>query len=496
MPTKTNQSKSFLAIAGGLTLAIILTVVLLTSGGLSGLTQVNAQTGTGTSDGNTPALISTSAVDTSAAMTEMVNEQELLANLYQSVLPSVVNIQVTLAPQVSMNGIPQNFPFSVPSPDTTPQQGEGSGWVFDNQGHIVTNNHVIENATEITVVFYNGEWANATVVAADPQADLAVLKVDMPAGVDAKPLTLAAPDSMRVGYSVIAIGSPFGNDRTMTTGIVSALGRSFPVGDGTSTTNYTIPDVIQTDAAINPGNSGGPLFNLNGEVVGVNFAINSPVRASSGIGFAIPVAIVQRVVPALIKDGAYAYPFLGISGQSITPAVAKDQNLPNNVQGALVGDVMSDGPSANSGLTSGDIITGMDGTPIHSFDDLVAFLITQTTPGQKVEATVLRGDKEMKIAITLGERPTTSATQASQPNFQPGQPNARPAVITIDKAITTAQQAVEATGMSDITSSNAKSDQVGGQPVWVVTLQSSSKTATVTVDAHTGDVLELSIKSN
>ncbi len=486
MQTKTKQSKSIYALAGVLTLAILLAAVLLTSGGLSGLGTVNAQTGTSTNA--TPAL----PTDLSAAMADMVSEQELLADLYQRVLPSVVNIQVTTAPQATMSGIPQDFPFSVPTPDTTPQQGEGSGWVFDDLGHIVTNNHVIENATEITVIFYNGEWADATVVAADPQADLAVLQVEIPAGVEVQPLTLAAPDSMRVGYSVIAIGSPFGNDRTMTTGIVSALGRSFPVGDGIIN-RYTLPDVIQTDAAINPGNSGGPLFNLDGEVVGVNFAINSPVRASSGIGFAIPVAIVERVVPALIEDGAYAYPFMGISGQSITPAVAKEQKLPTNVLGALVGDVMTDGPSADSGLASGDIIIAMDGTPIHSFDDLVAFLITQTTPGQEVEATVLRGEDEVQIAITLGERPVTQAVQSQQSS----QPDALPAVVGIDKAIATARHAVEATGMmTDITATDAQADQQDGQPVWVVTLESADKTATVVVDGHTGDVLEMSVKSN
>ncbi len=259
------------------------------------------------------------------------------------------------------------------------------------------------------------------------------------------------------------------------------------------TSRYTLPDVIQTDAAINPGNSGGPLFNLDGEVVGVNFAINSPVRASSGIGFAIPVAIVERVVPALIEDGAYAYPFMGISGQSITPAVAREMELPNNLLGALVGEVMATGPSADSGLEAGDIITGMDGVAISSFDDLVAFLITQTAPGQEVEATVMRGDEEVQIALTLGERPVAQATQSRQGS----QPDARPAVVSIDDAIATARQAVEATGMmADITATDAQAEQQDGQPVWVVTLESQTKTATVMVDGHTGDVLEMSVKSN
>src|SRR5690606_10746222 len=158
------------------------------------------------------------------------------------------------------------------------QEGQGSGLIYDDQGHIVTNNHVVEDAESVLVVFSSGYWAEAEVVAADPLADLAVLRVTPPEGIEWRPLPLAEPDSLRVGYTVIAIGNPFGLDGTMTTGIVSALGRGVPVGESL-TSRYTLPDVVQTDAAINPGNSGGPLIDLSGRVVGVNFAIRSQVRA-------------------------------------------------------------------------------------------------------------------------------------------------------------------------------------------------------------------------
>lgn len=237
-------------------------------------------------------------------------DQETLANLYEQITPSVVSIQVTSrASAIDLPG------FNFPQDEAPLQQGQGSGFIYDNEGHIVTNNHVVEGAEEVTIVFYNGFWADAEVVATDPQADLAVLKVTPPDNFDWRPLPLANADSLRVGHTVIAMGNPFGLEGTMTTGIVSAIGRGMPVGDlGTST--YTLPEIIQTDAAINPGNSGGPLLNLVGEVVGVNFAIESAVRANSGVGFTIPSSIVERVVPALIKDGKFDYPYLGLSGRT------------------------------------------------------------------------------------------------------------------------------------------------------------------------------------
>ncbi len=325
--------------------------------------------------------------------TSVEPSQEILAGLYQTISPSVVNIAVTTNSTAS-----QGF-----GTQAVPQQGQGSGWIWDNQGHIVTNNHVVEDAAEVTVFFSNGMWAEAEVIAADPQADLAVIKVTPPAGVTWQPLSLAA-DVPLVGYSVVAFGSPFGLVGSMTQGIISAVGRSFPVSDAATGAQYSLPEVIQTDAAINPGNSGGPLLNLSGEVIGVNFAIRSEARSNSGVGFAIPVTVVRRVVPALIDEGFFRYPYLGISGGSLTPASVRQLNLPDNTLGVLVVRVVG-GPASAAGLRDGDIITAIDGRSVRSFEDLIGYLLTDTSAGQTVQLTVQRDGSTLTLPLTLGERP-------------------------------------------------------------------------------------------
>ena len=341
--------------------------------------------------------------------------QVALASLYDQVTPSIVNIQV-VARAADSGGPGLGQSKSAPL-----QQGEGSGFIYDNTGRIVTNNHVVAGAEQVTVVFNNGFWAEAQVLATDTQADLAVLQVTPPQGMAWRPLPLAQPDTLRVGYSVIAIGNPFALEGTMTTGIVSALGREMPVGN-LGESRYTLPDVIQTDAAINPGNSGGPLLNLAGEVVGVNFAIESPVRVNSGVGFAIPVSIVRRVVPALIANGKFSYAYLGLSGQAIDAALAKALNLPTNRLGVYVAAVVPNGPAAKAGVqgdsraiqldssaqlkAGGDIITAIDGVPVRRFEDLVSYLITKSEPGKSVTLTILRDGEALKLAVVLGERPS------------------------------------------------------------------------------------------
>jgi S1-C subfamily serine protease len=332
------------------------------------------------------------------APTAGVLSQDLLADLYRTISPSVVNIQVTQISTASSG-------FMIPG---MPAEGQGSGWVWDDEGHIVTNNHVVEDASEIIVYFSNGHWAEAELVAADPQADLAVLRVDPPANVALQPLALAE-SVPPVGYYTLAFGSPFGLAGTMTTGIISAIGRSFSVGDGTmSGARYSLPEVIQTDAAINPGNSGGPLVNISGEVVGVNFAIRSEVRANSGVGFAIPVSIVRRVVPALIEDGFFRYSYLGIAGGTITPQLATQGNIPANTLGVYVSQIAGT-PARQAGILEGDIITAIDGMAVRNFEDLIGYLITNTEPGQTVQLDVLRNGREQTVSLTVGERPRGSS---------------------------------------------------------------------------------------
>lgn len=405
--------------------------------------------------------------------------QELLAQLYERTLPSVVNIRVSVKPEAT--GL---LPPPFETPDQLPK-GEGTGFVYDMEGHIVTNNHVVADADRIQVYFYNGMWAEAELVAADPQADLAVIKVTPPEGFTLHPLPLAEPDSVKPGYWVVALGSPFGLENTMTLGIISALSRGIPVGDSTAGPRYTLPDVIQTDAAINPGNSGGPLLNLNGEVVGVNFAINSPVRANSGVGFAIPVSIVRRVVPALIEEGKYHYPYLGISGRSVDADFAEQNGIKANTLGAFVAVAVPGGPAADAGLKEGDIIIAIDDVPVRKFDDLVSYLVNHTEPGQKVTLTILRDGKERTVEVTLGERPSEIPSPLATGETK----------VTIDEAIAIARETVTNAGLLDrIDATSAKLEERDGQPVWVVTLSGGEKSASVVIDADTGEVLEMQMR--
>jgi 2-alkenal reductase len=309
-------------------------------------------------------------------------------------------------------------------------ESTGSGWVWDTQGHIVTNNHVVDGADQLNVTFADGVVAPAEVVGTDPGSDLAVIKVD-PSAADLVPAEQGKIESVKVGGRAIAIGNPFGLVGTMTTGIVSAIGRSL-ASDPTSAGSFSIPQVIQTDAAINPGNSGGPLLNEAGQVIGVNFQIRSGSGANTGVGFAIPINIAQRVVPALISKGSYQHAYLGIRGQTYSPAWAQELNLPENVRGAYVIDVAQGGPASRSGLrgatagdttialgvdqagvaylpAGGDLITAVDGQPVQQFDDLLVYLESHKSPGDKVTLTVIRsGGAESKVTITLGARPTAS----------------------------------------------------------------------------------------
>ena len=321
-------------------------------------------------------------------------EEQLFTELYQRVSPSVVYIAVTTG---GFSG-----------------GGSGSGFVWDTKGHIVTNNHVVESASRIEVTFADGTTAKAELVGADADNDLAVIKVNVPAS-RLHPVELGDSDALRVGQRAIAIGNPFGFEQTMTTGIVSGLGRVVRQESG-----FSLPQLIQTDAAINPGNSGGPLLDSHGRVIGVTTLIYSNSGTNAGVGFAVPVSIVKRVVPSLIDTGRYADSWLGIQGVSITSLLAEELNLPVE-QGVLVQTVVQDGPAAKAGLqggnrqvsfdgtfltTGGDIIVAIDGTAVQDMDNLIVYLANKTV-GQKVTLTVLRNGVKRTIEVTLVERPAS-----------------------------------------------------------------------------------------
>jgi S1-C subfamily serine protease len=292
--------------------------------------------------------------------------------------------------------------------------GTGSGFVYDKEGRIITNNHVVEDATSIEVYFLNGRVAEATLVGTDPYSDMAVIDVNIPAE-DLVPVRLGRSSDLLVGEYVVAIGNPFGLANTMTMGIVSALGRQ-----SSAPGNYVIVDVIQTDAAINPGNSGGPLLNLRGEVVGMNTWILSDTGQFSGIGFAVPSDTILREVGGLIDVGTYQHPWIGVTGRQITPALAEAMNMDRDTRGTLVVSVTADGPAASAGLmggsrqvtvdgvvisVGGDVIIGADGRAMNSFYDLIYYVESNKRPEDVVRLTIIRGGELMEVDLTLGVRP-------------------------------------------------------------------------------------------
>jgi len=320
---------------------------------------------------------------------DLISQQDALISLYQTVSPGVVSIQVL----------------------TAEGWGTGSGFVLDKDGHIATNLHVVEDATYIEVAFSSGLRVEAEVIGTDEDSDLAIVKVDVPAD-ELYPLQLGDSDALQVGQVVIAIGNPFGLNGTMTTGIVSALGRTLDsLNEAPSGQYFSAGDLIQTDAAINPGNSGGPLLNLEGKVIGINRAIrtynftdtNEPV--SSGVGFAVPVNLLKRVAPALIEQGHYDYPYLGISAASeISLAFAEEYGL-SQTTGVFLSDVTADGPADQAGLQVGDLIIRFDGQEVRQFSELITHLFNHTQPGDQVEVVYLRGEQEMTTTLQIEARP-------------------------------------------------------------------------------------------
>ncbi|MBZ0297063.1 MAG: trypsin-like peptidase domain-containing protein [Anaerolineae bacterium] len=329
-----------------------------------------------------------------ATYAELDAADQVLSNLYDRVSPSVVHV------------ISRQEAYS-PFFGTTSREGTGSGFVYDTAGHIITNNHVIDSASEIDVLLADGTSFPAQLVGTDRYYDLAVLQIQ--AGTDQlTPLELGDSDSLRVGQSVIAIGNPYGLERTLTTGIVSALGRRLETEQGA-----LIGQAIQTDAAINPGNSGGPLMDLRGRVIGINTAINSPSGGSVGIGFAVPANVIHRVAPELINSGHYQHPSLGLDvielGTEISPINGIERGL-------LVAQLDVGGPAEQAGLqatqigrqrgryvfSGGDIIVGIDDQSAQSRSDMLVYLDEHYRPGDQVTLSVVRDAETITVPVTLG----------------------------------------------------------------------------------------------
>ena len=345
-----------------------------------------------------------------------------LPGVFKRVENSVVQITTT-------QSNPNNLIIINGVPATGKSTALGSGFVYDNQGHIITNYHVIDGATTADVSFTDGNTYSAKVIGKDPDADIAVLQItDNFSEEKVIPLPIANSSSLNPGDQLIAIGNPFGLSGTITTGIVSGEGRLLPNPD----TGFSIPNIIQTDAAINPGNSGGPLLNSQGQVIGMNTAILSRTGSYSGVGFAIPSNSIAKEVPVLIKDGTFTHPWLGIAGGSITPEIAQSAGLPRNYKGVVIGSVQSGSPADKAGVQAttqdmsgtnthiGDIITAIDGHPTRQIDDIINYIDSNKNVGDNVKLTINRGGQTMDLTATLQARPNISLqTQQQQPGLGP-----------------------------------------------------------------------------
>ena len=438
-----------------LTLLLLLNLLLVACGAADSSTtavvpdiNTDASSDSSTDDGivNTSASVQSEEADEltqETAVADNIVTTQTYIDLYNRLNPSVVNIQVVsegtqqnilpfeLIPQDPDDPdfeLPEGFPEGFQEDgDPIPQQSQGSGFVYDNQGHIITNNHVVADAINITVIFSDDTEAEATVVGTDPGSDIAVIKVD----VDADrlfPVVIGNSDDLQVGELVATIGNPFGLSGSMSTGIVSGLGRLLPGGaSAPGGQRFNIPDIIQTDAAVNPGNSGGPLLNLSGEVIGVNTAIqtngSTPFGGTptfGGISYVVPSNIVTQVVPQLIESGEIVYPWLGISGTTLDDDLAEAMDLPAGQNGVLVFFVVEDSPAEEADLrgseeeveinglrafVGGDIIVQMNDETINDFDDLLTYIVRETSVGQTVTLKILRDGELQDVELTLQARP-------------------------------------------------------------------------------------------
>ncbi|SRR5581483_7101703 len=347
------------------------------------------------------------------AVSAVSNQTALYRSIYSQVNPSVVSIRVRIPAQ----NLPVDSDSGLPDSNQPYQVAAGSGFVYDDQGHVVTNAHVVQNADVVEVTFSDGNIMRAKISGIDLDSDLAVIQLQGDVS-GYKPVPLGDSDTIQVGDVVLAIGNPFEQAGTMTQGIISALNRTVKGLRATSSGAYSIPGALQTDAALNPGNSGGPLLNESGQVIGVNEQIEAPAGQSSGISFAIPVNLVKQVVPALIKDGRIAHPYLGISTMSLNLDLNEALKIPAKTRGALVIGVAVNSPAAQAGLqpasvtsatnanpTGGDIIVAVDKQTVRSSDDLIAYLFAKISVGQSITLTFLRNGMQQNVQVKLAARP-------------------------------------------------------------------------------------------
>lgn len=323
----------------------------------------------------------------------------------------------------------ENSVVQVSSSDPDEQGRLGTGFIYDDNGHIVTNHHVISGAETLDVTFVDGTIYRARVLGSDPYTDLAVLYVAEAPKENLVPLPLADSSKIRVGESVAAIGNPFGLSSSMTSGIVSGMGRLIPSQEA-GPLQFFIPDIIQTDAPINPGNSGGPLLNTRGQVIGINTAIRSSTGAFEGIGFAVPSNTISKIVPVLIEKGSFRHPWVGISGTDMTPGLAKALGIEEEPRGVLVVEVVEGSPAHKAGIRDGDrqtrvdgrninlggdIILEIDGNPVRKLDDVLVYLQREKTVGDTLDVTILRDGRVQNVEILLEARPAQQQQQISLP---------------------------------------------------------------------------------
>jgi S1-C subfamily serine protease len=377
---------------------------------------------------------------TAVALQQRINSNTSSSNPLplKTIFKQVENSVVQITSKMPTIGVPN--PSNQSSSNVTTL---GSGFVYDKQGHIVTNGHVVGDAKIVDVTFPDGDRYTANVTAKDIDSDIAVLKISKPQQLlsSLKPLVLGNSSKMDVGDAVIAIGNPFGLSDTMTTGIVSGIGRSLPISLG----GFMIPNVIQTDAPVNPGNSGGPLLNMQGEMIGMNTAILSGTNTFSGIGFAIPSNTITKIVPTLIAKGYYLHPYLGFTSGTLTSDLVENASLPANLEGAFVNTIIKNSPADKAGIQGstidqygtkhlGDIIIAADGHNITKSDDLVNYIGQHKSVGDNVTLTVYRNGHMVNLKVTLSARPSLLlfiTTRSAPPSLPIPHPPMRPPSIPV-----------------------------------------------------------------